>query len=289
MAFNFFPSYNKAGKGVDKNEPKKRGFFAFFELMGRKFWKMITLNLLYVLFCLPFLAVVFVAAGFISSSVVNMWGLSGGAENAAAAALIDLYIRFIISFMFMMFWGMGPSTAGFSYILRNYAREEHAWLWSDFWQNFKSNFVQGIVVWIIDVVMMVVLYTAFMYYGNMPAPMSVLRYLVFLLIIAYTFIHFYIYQMMVTFKMTLRELYKNSLIFAVGNFPCSLRIFVILLVTFAALLTVAALPGPALFAVLAILVCIAYSFWGFVVNFNVEHKLHEYTLMSDAELKKEEK
>ncbi len=288
MAFNFFPSYNKAGKGVDKNEPKKRGFFAFFELMGRKFWKMVPLNLLYVLFCLPFLAVVFIAAGFISSSVISIWDLTGAGAEPVTVVLIDLYIRFIISFMFMMFWGMGPATAGFSYVLRNYAREDHAWLWSDFWQNFKSNFLQGIVVWIVDVVMMVVLYTAFVYYGNMPAPMSFLRYPVFLLLIVYTFMHFYIYQMMVTFKLTIRELYKKSFIFALGNFPCSLRVFVILALTFAALFAAAASSRYALFGVIALLALIAYSFWGFVVNFNVEHKLHEHTMISDMELKKEE-
>ena len=118
--------------------------------------------------------------------------------------------------------------------------------------------------------------------------MSVLQYLVFLLAVAYTFMHFYIYQMMVTFKMSLGQLYKNSLIFAIGNFPCSLRIFVILLVTFAALIVVASLAQAAIFAVLLLLLAIAYSFWGFVVNFNVNHKLRGHILVEDAELKKED-
>ena len=30
--------FTKEGKGVDKDAPKKRGIFAFFELFFRKFW-----------------------------------------------------------------------------------------------------------------------------------------------------------------------------------------------------------------------------------------------------------
>lgn len=29
--------YDKPGKGVDKNEPKKKGFFLFFDIVIRKF------------------------------------------------------------------------------------------------------------------------------------------------------------------------------------------------------------------------------------------------------------
>lgn len=45
--------YTKAGPGVAKNAPKKKPFFEFFELYFRKFWKLLELNLLTVLFCIP--------------------------------------------------------------------------------------------------------------------------------------------------------------------------------------------------------------------------------------------
>jgi len=48
-----FYSPNKSGKGVSKNEPEKKPFFKFFELVGRKFWKLVQLNLLYILMCVP--------------------------------------------------------------------------------------------------------------------------------------------------------------------------------------------------------------------------------------------
>ena len=49
--------YTKPGKGVDKNGPQKKRFFHFFELYFRKFWKLITLNLIYILFCIPIVTI----------------------------------------------------------------------------------------------------------------------------------------------------------------------------------------------------------------------------------------
>lgn len=45
--------YTKAGPGVAKNAPKKKPFFEFWELYFRKFWKLLQLNLLTALFCIP--------------------------------------------------------------------------------------------------------------------------------------------------------------------------------------------------------------------------------------------
>lgn len=49
--------YEKAGSGVAKNAPKKKTFFLFWELYFRKFWKLIRLNLLTFLFCLPIVTI----------------------------------------------------------------------------------------------------------------------------------------------------------------------------------------------------------------------------------------
>lgn len=43
----------KEGKGVSKQKKQKRAIFLFFELFQRKFWDLIKLNLIYILFCLP--------------------------------------------------------------------------------------------------------------------------------------------------------------------------------------------------------------------------------------------
>ena len=57
----FGSNYERAGSGIAKNAPKKKGFFRFFEIFGRKFWKLFELNLLYFLSFLPVIGAVVLA------------------------------------------------------------------------------------------------------------------------------------------------------------------------------------------------------------------------------------
>lgn len=50
-------NYAKVGKGVKKSEQSKRRFFEFFDIFFRKFFNLIKLNLLYVLFCIPIVTI----------------------------------------------------------------------------------------------------------------------------------------------------------------------------------------------------------------------------------------
>ena len=47
--------HNRPGPGVDKNAPQKKSFVVFFEILGRKFWKLCIANLLYLVAFLPIL------------------------------------------------------------------------------------------------------------------------------------------------------------------------------------------------------------------------------------------
>lgn len=53
MRIDFF----KEGKGVSPDEPKKSRFVTFFLLYGMRFWKLISLNLLYLVFCIPIVTI----------------------------------------------------------------------------------------------------------------------------------------------------------------------------------------------------------------------------------------
>ncbi len=57
MAFFGLFNYSKPGPGIDKNAPKKKRFFFFFELYFRKFWKLIELNLLFLVCCIPIVTI----------------------------------------------------------------------------------------------------------------------------------------------------------------------------------------------------------------------------------------
>ena len=49
----FSKNYESAGVGISKYAPKKKGIALFFDIVGRKFWKLMQVNLLYMLFFLP--------------------------------------------------------------------------------------------------------------------------------------------------------------------------------------------------------------------------------------------
>lgn len=51
--------YYKPGKGVEKDAPEKNAFFKFFELYGRKFWRFIEVNLIYLVVLLPILMAIY--------------------------------------------------------------------------------------------------------------------------------------------------------------------------------------------------------------------------------------
>ena len=52
MALDLF-HYGRAGKGVDKNGPRKKPFFLFWEIFGNKFWKFFQINLIFFVSCIP--------------------------------------------------------------------------------------------------------------------------------------------------------------------------------------------------------------------------------------------
>lgn len=52
-----FGNFQKPGKGVAKKEREKKRFFQFFDLFFRKFGRLVQLNLLYILFCIPIVTI----------------------------------------------------------------------------------------------------------------------------------------------------------------------------------------------------------------------------------------
>ncbi len=65
--------YEKAGRGVAKNAPKKKAFFEFFELYFRYAWRLIKLNLLTFIFCIPVVTIGPALAG--ASKVMRKFSL----------------------------------------------------------------------------------------------------------------------------------------------------------------------------------------------------------------------
>ena len=210
-----FNSYQKEGKGVSKDQKTPR-LILFFQIYFRKFWKLILVNLLYVLFCLPIVTI-------------------------------------------------GPATAGMTKILRNFAREEHAFLWGDFIETFKKNFKQAFLVSLLEFFVfgfLILDLLSVFYLPNQLMKILSLAAIAFSLTVC-VFMHYYIYNMMVTFNLNTRQLLKNAFIFCWAGFFRNLFLTIVIagVAYLAACLNV--------MGFLFVMLFLYFSFCGLLINFMV--------------------
>ena len=171
--------YSKPGPGVPKNAPKKKPFIVFFEILGRKFWKLIIANFLFLLFALPVVTI-------------------------------------------------GLAFSGLSYITRNFAREKHAFIASDFVDTVRKNWKQGLVVGIINLLVQVILlFDIYFFYSSTGTFAIILLALILAVWLIFSFMKYYIYFQLITFKLNIKQIYKNSLIFAFAGLGRNFFLFVI--------------------------------------------------------------
>lgn len=233
----FNSNYSKPGPGIDKNAPKKKGLSLFYDIFFRKFWDLIKLNLLYAVTLIPVFAIIMLLSGMITNSyadayggiIAQVLGMSApdiqNPEYSQMLITFDLAFRVVISMAFTIFVGGGPMTAGFVYILKCFINEVPVFLASDYFAAVKANLRQSVPVWITDVLIFSGAYYAVRFYGNMAAPFSYLKYAVYLLLFFFTILHFFIYHLMVSYKMPFHQLYRNAALFAIPSFPFCLLVF----------------------------------------------------------------
>lgn len=207
----FTPGYIKEGKGIEKDAPEKNRFFLFFELFFGHFGKLITVNVVYFISMLPLFLGVFLSVKF------NKWPFTFSGD---ILGMICIVLSVFTSF---------PMTAGFTFVIRNMQRREHAWIIRDMFKHAKLNYKKAAVNGAVQIVLYFVLYVAFITYryniGGMIGFLLSWVILMGALIVIWT--QYYINLMIVTFDLKLLQIYKNSLIFAIVKLPVNLLITVI--------------------------------------------------------------
>lgn len=323
--------YNKEGPGVYLNEPPKGPFKTFFTVLGRKFWKIITVNIMYVIFSLPILAIAVLIGMFVFpsilpflqlesfekilapltssqasqavSQVLSQAAVSGKdaapvltPKEAAAALFLLITVTMSMTLVGLQLVVLGPVQAGVTYIFRNYSREEHAFIWGDFKDHMRKNWKQSAVTSLIGIVTFLVISVNISFYsGNLVKNSSILNGIltgmVFILLLIFSMMQMYIYPMMVTFKFTIRQLYKNALLLTLARLPFNIGILLLtLLVTFV-------IPFMFIFflSTIGIFACIVYYlFIGFglnllITNFYVYRQMKRYLIDPILQKEQEEK
>lgn len=227
--------YGKSGKGdYTKEDLPETRWQLFWEMLRVRFSSLFKLNLLYVIAWIP--AIIVIGRGLI----MGYNGLSAMAEmqaqvdagTAAAEALaamnlemVEFFKAVLMQTLVLLFPALaitGPFTAGLCYVTRNWARDEHSFVWSDFWQAVKENWKQALATSTITGLIPVVLYVCYTFYGDMagsnvaflvPQALSITVCVLWLCSLMY------IYPQMVTYEMKYGTLIRNSLIMAVSCLP----------------------------------------------------------------------
>lgn len=188
--FGGLVNYEKAGPGIDKNAPQKKGFALFWEIFCEKFWNFVPLSLLYWLLCLPVLTV-------------------------------------------------GLADVGITYITRNYSRRKPVFMVSDFFSAIKKNWKQALPVGIVNLLITAILLFAmgFYYYFLETSFLYKIGFAIAgCIFVVFTFLKYYINFLIVTFNLSFKQLYRNSLLLSSAGLKVNLIITGALLVIYGILI-----------------------------------------------------
>lgn len=266
----FSINYNKPGPGVSKDAPVKKPFFRFWEVYFRKFFDLIKVNLLFAIPTAVIVVLSFMFGIFISSVNPNLS---------------------FLGWLPMIF--LSPFVAGLTFVCRNYAREEHAFILSDFWDAVKNNWKQFLANGIICYIFYVLMSISIPFYSAQLSSNSLL-YIPFVVccIISFLFIcaQFYIPVMIITFDLGLNQIYKNALIFAIVGLWRNLMLIAILAVFIvAAIIFFLMIPALAVLVLFALAVFWMFGFFGFLINFAVYPMIVKFIITPYEKAQQEKK
>ena len=253
MMNNFY--YGKSGKGDFRKEdmPSNRRQL-FTDTLRTRLSALFRLNLLYMLVFLP--AMIVMLLGFMNTLTTTSnlltvqqndyetyLELTAG-ENREATITEEQfneiknteinYDDLIQSGLFsMLLWLVpciaitGPFTAGLSYVTRNWARDEHAFIWTDFKDAVKGNWKQALVLSVITSVLPLLVYVGWRFYGQMAAQnpiMFVPQVLVILIALIWAISITYMHPLAVTYQLKMKDVIRNGLLLGIARLPMSIGI-----------------------------------------------------------------
>ncbi|WP_322173710.1 YesL family protein [Acutalibacter caecimuris] len=277
MAFlGLFGNYDKPGPGVSKDEPPKAAPVRFFEVLLRKFSKLVQLNLIFVLPTLVAIVLMVLIYLFPTHFVIQIAGVTQ----------IDGWASFVVPIPLIL---LTPFSAGLTIVTRNFSREEHAFVWSDFWEAVKTNWKYFLLNGFIGYTVYIILGFSIIYYYNMaiaqwlyyiPLWMCVVVAVVFL------FAQYYLPVMFVTFDLKFTHAYKNALIFTVAGFGRNILLTIILAGLMILMLNLPLL-NITLLAYALLLLFFLFSFISYLVNFTVYPIIDRYLIQPYQRMQEE--
>ena len=120
----------------------------------------------------------------------------------------------------------GLASAGMTNVARNTARDKHSFGLSDFFETIKKNWKQALPAGIINTLVYAILFFDTWFFYNSEGTMAQIGLgITFAMLFIFTVMNFFLWTLIITFKFTLKQVYKNSFKFAFINFKGNLICF----------------------------------------------------------------
>lgn len=226
------------GKGLGKNNNISRsGFKRFFISYKDNIGKIISVNIFMVLGNFPIFFLVAALAGYtkaegfipfsdifhgfsglfaaegVTPATMSMFAIGGMQERILIPTTLT-YVFYALGALSVFTFGL--VNAGTAYILRNIAKGDPVFVWSDFWYAVKRNLKQALIFGVIDALInFILIFNIYnLIFGESKFYVSMMFWSNIIIFVLYFIMRYYIYVQMVTFKLSIFKIIKNSLIFA---------------------------------------------------------------------------
>lgn len=229
------PNFDKPGRGVYADEPEKRAFFLYFEIVFAKFFSFMGSGFLHSLFSLPVFVLIYYISGFVFIEPIKALNTifmdnvteitEAGMDLNTLFEGITFSIRIMSAMLFTQLFGTGPLSAGLSYVYRSFARREPTFVVYDGRMKAKENFKFATIVLVLDIIAFCIFPTAIMFYlkltktDGMELAAMIALCIAILITVIYIIMHPFLYQLMVTLELKLKDLFKNALILSIVSLP----------------------------------------------------------------------
>ncbi len=292
--------FQREGKGISKNTAQlEPGLKKFFISYKNSFNKLVSVNIIMVLGNFPLFFLIATLAGetkydaFLPLADVfqNLAGVFQANQTLTPFEMSIFALEgiqnqvFVPSLLTYVFYGIAALTiftfglvnVGTAYIIRNLVMGEPVFVWADFKYAVKRNWKQALPFGIIDVLISALLifnlYTTFV---NGDFIFSFMFWSNVVIAILYFFVRYYVYVQMVTFKLSVFKIFKNSMIFALLGFKRNfLALLGIILVLFLEILFLLGSGGILVPVAVAAPLVILFSSFAFMKVYASYYKIKE--------------
>ena len=241
--FRLFNQFQQDSRGLSKNKADNGfGLKRFFITFKDNFNKILLCNIFMVLGNFPIIFLIAALSGYSqadaylpmhdiyqnlsvhfiaeppSASSMVLYSLEG-LQNQILVPTTTTYVFYALSALTLGTFGL--VNVGVAYNLRNIAMGEPCFVWSDFWYAVKRNWKQALPFGIIDIginaLLLLNIYSMYVEISTSPSVnlfTSTLFWSNIVIFVLFFVMRFYVYIQMVTFKLSILKILKNSLIFA---------------------------------------------------------------------------